>query len=395
MKQNLTTLTKRLRTWAEVDLDRIEGNFDLLRRRLPENMKLLTVLKADAYGHGASVIASLLQKKADYFAVAFTDEAVALRRAGIKTPIMVLGHVPSSDHRILVQWSITAAIPAMEDALSLSRTAVRMGKTVKVHLVVDTGMSRIGFLPCESSLAEIKKISALPGLEIEGIFSHLASADESDLSFAEEQSRRFAAFVQALKKEGIAPPLRHLYNSAATVRMAPAFDMAREGILLYGLPPSPAIPPECRVGIKPAMALRSHIVHLKRLPAQVPVSYGCTYVTQKETVVATVCAGYADGVPRRLSPGTSLLLRGKKAPIIGRICMDQFMLDVTDIPGAAVGDTVTIFGEDGGLAITANELAEFCGSIGYELLCNINLRVPRVYLRGGQVQTVRRRLPEK
>lgn len=393
--QDLKNVTKGLRTWAEVDLDRIEGNFDALRRHLPPSVKILAVIKADAYGHGAATVASLLREKADYFAVAFTDEAVALRRAGIETPIMVLGHIPPTAHRTLVKWSITGAIPALEDALSLSRAAVRMGKTVKAHIALDTGMSRIGFLPCPETVKTLKRICALPGLEIEGIFSHFASADDEDLHYAYEQKRRFCEFLAALKEEGFDPPLKHLYNSAAAVRMEPAFDMVREGILLYGLTPSPFTDPAVIGGVLPAMALRSHIVHLKRLPAGIPVSYGCTYTTSKETAVATVCAGYADGVPRLLSPGAYLLLHGQKAPIIGRICMDQLMIDVTGIENVAVGDTVTVFGEDGGLSVTANDLAARCGSIGYELLCNVNLRVPRVYLKGGKVHFIRRILPRR
>lgn len=187
-------------------------------RHLPPSVKILAVIKADAYGHGAATVASLLREKADYFAVAFTDEAVALRRAGIETPIMVLGHIPPTAHRTLVKWSITGAIPALEDALSLSRAAVRMGKTVKAHIALDTGMSRIGFLPCPETVKTLKRICALPGLEIEGIFSHFASADDEDLHYAYEQKRRFCEFLAALKEEGFDPPLKHLYNSAAAVR---------------------------------------------------------------------------------------------------------------------------------------------------------------------------------
>ncbi len=416
MKSSLQQVTRDLRTWAEVDLDRIAGNLAALRAGLPDGVRLLAVIKADAYGHGASMVARLLSGKVDYFAVAFADEAVALRRAGVTTPVMVLGHVPPTTHRTLVRYDVTAAIPALSDALSLSREAVRLGKTAKAHLVLDTGMSRIGFRPSRDSLAQIKKIAALPGLSLEGIFSHLSSADEEDLSFALEQKRRFEEFCLALKEQGVDPPLRHLYNSAATCRLPPPApgEMVRAGIALYGLSPSEsvALPP----GIRPAMSLRSHIVARKSLPPGVPVSYGCTYITSGETSIATVCAGYADGLPRALSSGGGreiaggkiapqgpssareggeLLVRGHRAPIVGRVCMDMLMIDVGGIPDASPGDTVTLFGEDGSERQTAADLAARCGTIPYELLCNVNPRVPRVYLQGGEVVRVRRALPRE
>lgn len=393
----LNELRRSLRTWAEVDLDRIEANFDTVREKLPAGMKMLVILKADAYGHGSMAIAKLLAHKADYFAVAFTDEAVALRRAGIRTPLMMLGHVPRSDYPIVVDHDITATVSAYGDAAAISEIAVEQGKTAKIHLAIDTGMSRIGFSVADlpAAVREIAAIRELPNLEIEGVFSHFACADRTDKSFTALQKARFDEALAALAEIGVNPPLRHLYNSAAIVTLPPEYDMVREGILLYGMHPSPEVDIR-RIGdVRPALSLYTKIVHLKTLPAGVPVSYGGSYVTKKETVVATLCAGYADGVPRALSNACSLLLHGKPVPIIGRICMDQFMIDVSDVPDAAVGDTVTIIGDDGDRTIYADDLAESYGSIGYELLCDINQRVPRVYLRHGKPDSLRRILPHE
>ena len=395
-ENSLGALRGTLRTWAEVDLDAIEGNFEAVRKQLPPGKKLLVILKADAYGHGALRIAKLLEGKADYYAVAFIDEAVALRKAGITTPIMLLGHVQRSDYPIAIENDVTLAISTAKDAEVLSDIAATAGKVGKIHLAVDTGMGRIGFHYADPGApAEAASIEKLPGIEIEGIFSHFATADCADKRFSMVQKARFEQFVAALKALGVDPAIKHLYNSAAIIDLPPEFDMVREGILLYGMHPSPDVDLGKLDGVRPAMALRTHIVHLKTLEAGYPISYGCTFVTTRKTKIATLCAGYADGVPRALSGKAAVLVRGKEAPILGRICMDQFMIDVTDLPEVEVGDTVTIFGEDGGRYISADALAESYGSIGYELLCDINQRVPRVYLRGSEPESLRRVLPHE
>lgn len=395
-ENSLGALRGTLRTWAEVDLDAIEGNFEAVRKQLPPGKKLLVILKADAYGHGALRIAKLLEGKADYYAVAFIDEAVALRKAGIATPIMLLGHVQRSDYPIAVENDVTLAISTAKDAEVLSGIAAAAGKVGKIHLAVDTGMGRIGFHYADPNApAEAASIAKLPGIEIEGIFSHFATADCADKRFSMAQKARFEQFVRKLQALGVDPAIKHLYNSAAIIDLPPEFDMVREGILLYGMHPSPEVDLRKLPGVRPAMALRTHIVHLKTLEAGYPISYGCTFVTTRKTKIATLCAGYADGVPRALSGKAAVLVRGKEAPILGRICMDQFMIDVTDLPEVEVGDTVTIFGEDGGQYISADALAESYGSIGYELLCDINQRVPRVYLREGEPESLRRVLPHE
>lgn len=384
----MTDIFHRMRTWAEIDLDAVEHNFNVVRNALPEEIKLLAVIKANAYGHGAVQIAKLLEGKADYFAVAMTDEALELRENGIKTPILILGHVSKFDFKTLVKHSVTCTVSDLDEASVLAKEAQNQGKTVSVHIAIDTGMSRIGFAPSDSAIEEIRKISYLDGIEIEGIFSHFAAADCVDKSYAELQLSRFSDFCKNLDNAGIKIPIKHLYNSAAISDLPPHFDMVREGIILYGLKPSDEVE---YLNIEPiwqVMSLRTHITQIKTLPADIPVSYGCTYTTKNDTRVATLCAGYADGVPRLLSNKGSVLIKGKRAPIIGRVCMDQFMVDVTHIPEAATGDTATIFGTDGDLTITADEVAATAQTIGYETVCNINRRVPRVYIKNGKVESV-------
>ena len=379
-----------LRTWAEIDLDAIEHNFNAARNHLPKDMKLLVTVKANGYGHGALRIARLLEDKADYFALAAMDEAVQLRQAGIRTPMLILGPVLAADYPRAVRYGITLTVSSLEEARHISACAVELGQWIRVHFALDTGMSRIGFACTEEAARKIKEAAELPGIRAEGLFSHFANADSLDQSYTRLQAENFRRMVGLI---GVEFPICHLYNSAALVELEPEFDMVREGIILYGLQPSDTVELAKIGGICPAMQLRSHVSLVKMLPAGTPVSYGCTYVTEKETVIATVMAGYADGIPRLLSGCGEVLIRGVKAPIVGRVCMDQFMVDVTHIPGVRIGDIVTIFGTDGEEAITADEVAAAAQTIGYELVCGITPRVPRVYLRNGEVEEIARSLP--
>lgn len=375
-----------LRTWAEVDLDAIAHNFMAVRKHLPSDMKLLVTVKANAYGHGAIAIAKHLENMADYFALAAMDEAVQLRQAGIRTPMLVLGPVLPADYERAAKHNVALTVSTLAEAKAISA----LGKKITVHFALDTGMSRIGF-PCTKEAAkEIAEAAKLPGLVPEGIFSHFALADSKDKSYVNLQRDNFRRMLDTI---GVDFPIRHLYNSAAIVELEPEFDMAREGIILYGLQPSDEVDLSRVGGVKPAMALRSHVSLVKTLPAGIPVSYGCTYVTDKETVIATVMAGYADGVPRLLSGCGEVIIRGMRAPIVGRVCMDQFMVDVTHIPDVKTGDTVTIFGTDGGETITADEVAEKARTIGYELICGIAPRVPRVYLKNAEAISIVRAFP--
>ena len=379
-----------LRTWAEVDLDAIEYNFMAARNHLPKEMKLLVTVKANAYGHGAIRITKLLEEKVDYFALAAMDEAVQLRKAGIQTPLMILSPVRPTDYARAANHKVALTVSSLEEAKAISACAEKCGKTITIHFALDTGMSRIGFACTEKAARQIEEAANLPGLIPEGIFSHFALADSKDKSYVNLQKDNFQ---KMLEKIHVDFPICHLYNSAAITELEPEYDMAREGIILYGLLPSDEVDLSRIGGVKPAMALRSHVSFVKPLPAGVPISYGCTYRPETDCVIATVMAGYADGVPRLLSNCGEVIIRGIKAPIVGRICMDQFMVDVTHIPNIKAGEIVTIFGTDGDVTITADEVAEKAQTIGYELVCGISPRVPRVYVKNGEVDSIVRTLP--
>ena len=381
-----------LRTWAEIDLSAMLHNFMAARHHLPDEVLLAAVIKANAYGHGALEAARLLEGKADRFAVAMTDEAVELRKAGIETPIFLLASTPESDFEAIAAYDIEAAVPSFAYGKALCDYGAAHGKTIAYHIALDTGMGRIGFACTEQSLDEIEALSKLPGGKLLGVFSHYAKADYADKTYAREQTRRFKDFTDAMERRGIEIPLKHLNNSAGLIEMPEKFHMVREGIILYGLKPSNEVDLSRIGGIQGVMALRSHISFLKTVTAPTPVSYGCTYVAQPGTRVATVCAGYADGVNRLLSNRGEVLVRGKRCPIIGRVCMDQFMVDVTGVPEAQMGDVVTIFGRDGDDEITADDVADLIGTIGYEVTCLISPRVPRVYVEDGEVVRVHRPL---
>ena len=303
--------------------------------------------------------------------------------AGIKKPILILGHTPPHTYETVVQKGFRVAIFNYEDALQLSRVATEQGASAYVHFALDTGMSRIGFQSTEENADLCAKIAALPGLQIEGLFSHFATADEADLTKAKAQAQRFAAFDHMLTQRGVQIPLRHLDNSAGIMNFGCEYDMARAGIVIYGLYPSGEVDPQL-LPLKPAMQWYSRVSHVKTLEEGRELSYGGTYKTTKPTVVATVPAGYADGYRRSLSNQFYVLIRGQKAPILGRVCMDQFMVDVTDIPGVLPGDRVVLMGTDGSETISAEALGAAANSFNYEQVCDVSRRVSRVYLRNGK-----------
>lgn len=383
----MNEIFKSLRTWVEINLDALECNFDAVRKALPENIKILAVVKANAYGHGAVGIAKFLQDKADYLAVAATDEALELRKNGINCPILVLGHIPYGDYDNIVKFNITTTISDFYEAKLLSKAAEKAGVTAPLHIAVDTGMNRIGFACNNASIEEIKKIKELPNITIEGVFSHLAAADMLDKTYTKMQAEKFDGFVKKLSETGVEAPVKHLYNSAGIADLEKKYDMVRQGIILYGLKPSDEVEFNNINAPKPVMSMKTRVVQVKTLPAGESISYGCTYTTEKETIVATLCAGYADGVTRVLSNNGEVLIRGKRARILGRVCMDQFMADVTDIPDVQTGDTATIFGTDGDETISVDEIAKKAKTINYEIICNINSRVTRVYMKNGKVES--------
>jgi len=390
----MTVVDPPLRTWAEIDLDALLHNFLAARRHLPDRVLLSAVIKANAYGHGAVEVARALEGKADRFAVAMTDEAIELRRAGIQTPIFLLGPTPEADFEAILRYDIEAAVPSLDYGRALCAFGAAHGRAIPFHIALDTGMGRIGFACTDRSLSEIEALCRLPGGELRGVFSHYAKADSADKTYANDQTRRFVAFTEALERRGVHIPLRHLNNSAGLIEMPEKFDMVREGIILYGLKPSAEVDLSLIGGVKGVMALRSRISFLKTAVEPTPVSYGCTYVAAPGTRIATVCAGYADGVNRLLSNRGQVLVRGVRCPMVGRVCMDQFMIDVTKVPQAQVGDVVTIFGRDGDDEITADDVADLVDTIGYEVTCLITPRVPRVYLEAGEVVGVTRPLAQ-
>ena len=374
------------RIQADIDLDAFRFNLDSIKKNINENTQIITVLKADGYGHGAVPLAKEAEKEERVWgiAVATVEEALELRRGGIKKPLLILGYTYQEDYDLIAAEELRPTVFKLSMAQELSRAALRKNKTVKIHIKIDTGMSRIGYRDLEKSVPEILEISRLPGLEIEGLFTHFARADEKETTPAYQQLEKYQAFQKALKEAGLKIPLCHCSNSAGIIRMPEAnMDAVRAGIILYGLYPSEEVEKE-PVPLKPLMTLKSHIAYIKTLEPGVQISYGGTYTTQKETRVATIPVGYADGYARSLSNKGWVLIRGKKAPILGRVCMDQFMVDVTDIPEVRELDEVILLGKSQDQQITMEELGELSGRFNYEFPCCISKRVPRIYFKGGK-----------
>ena len=369
---------KRSRAYAEISLNAILKNFDALSARLLPGVKKMAVVKANAYGHGAVEVSTALQDKADYFAVACPKEAVELRDAGITKPILILGYTDPVLYPVLVERALTATLYDALEAEELSRVALSLGKRVKVHLAVDTGMGRIGVTPDETGLAIARRIAALEGIELEGVFSHYACADAEALSCAKEQESRFDGFLTSLEKNGIRPSLRHICNSAGSLRMQNQYDLCRFGISMYGYAPDPDMP--MPVALEHAMTVKSTVIHVKNVEKGTPIGYGHSYVTPENKRIATVAIGYADGYNRCISGKGYVLLCGKRAPIVGRICMDQMMVDVTQIPEVRVGDDVVILGKSGEEEISADLLGKWANSFSYEVLCTFLPRVQKTYL---------------
>ena len=368
-------------TYVTIDLDVIDQNFAAVQEKA--GVPVMAVVKADAYGHGAVQIARLLENRCAFFGVSSLSEALELRKAGIVTPILILGHTPTAAFELAVANDIRPSIFSLAGAQALSKEACRQGKTAPFHFAVDTGMSRVGFQVEEAAADDCAEATKLPGIFAEGLFSHFATADCADLRKAQAQAERFDAFIAMLAARGVHIPLCHLDNSAGLMNFGKHYDMVRSGIVTYGLYPSAEVDPGL-LPVKPAMTWRSRITHVKTLPAGREISYGGTYVTERPTVVATIPVGYADGYRRSLSGKFYVLIHGKKAPILGRICMDQMMVDVSDVPDVAIGNKVVLVGEDRGQRITMEEIAEAAGSFHYEFICGIGRRVPRYYRQNGE-----------
>ncbi|MEY8304005.1 alanine racemase [Anaerosalibacter bizertensis] len=382
----MSSLEELRPVWAEIDLDSLAHNIKEVRRITNKEAIVTAVVKANAYGHGSIEAAKVfLENGANRLAVATLSEAVELRRADIDAPILILGYTPDSQHKIAVENDIIEAIYTLESAEKLSQVAGNLNKKAKVHIKVDSGMGRIGFPPVDSSIDKIEKISKLPNLEIEGIFTHFAKADEVDKAYTGKQFKNYKWVIEKLKDKNIQIPIKHVSNSAATIDL-PEYNlnMVRGGIMIYGLYPSDEVDKE-KVSLKPAMTLKAKISHLKEVPEGTGISYGQIFVTKRKSKIATIPIGYADGFTRLLTSKAEVAIKGKRAPIVGKICMDQCMIDVTDIEDVKVGDEVVLFGDGTNGVPHIDEVAEKLGTINYEIVCMVGRRVPRVYIKDGKI----------
>lgn len=375
------------RICAQIDLSAIEHNLEEMHKKIHPDTKMIAVIKADGYGHGASQIAAVIENK-EYlwgFAVATPEEGFALRKQGIVKPIMLLGFAFPEHYREMIQKEIRICVFKKETALLVNQYANELGMTAKIHLAVDTGMSRIGFQMNEESLDTIEEISKLESIQMEGIFTHFAKADEETTEPIQKPLQDFRWFIQELENRNISILYHHCSNSAALIRYPDAnLDLVRAGISLYGLYPSDEMEQDT-ILLKPAMRIVSKISYIKEVPAGTEVSYGGTFSADRPMRIATIPVGYADGYPRQLSNKGYVLIKGKKAPILGRICMDQFMADVTNIPEACEYDIVTLAGADGDEILSIEELGRESGRFHYEFICNITKRVPRNYYYKGEL----------
>lgn len=369
------------RVQANIDLDAIRTNISRIKSCINKETKLMVIVKADAYGHGAVAVSKALENGiVDAYGVAIIEEAIELRNAGITKPILILGYTPKEQYDLVVSYDVMQTVYQYEMAKDLSDEAIKQGKKAKIHIKIDTGMSRLGFKDNLESLQIIKQIASLEGIHIDGLFSHFAKADEADKDSAKLQIERFKQFDELLIKEGIHIPTRHFSNSAGVIEFPESwYDMVRCGIVTYGIYPSEEVN-HSLVKLIPAMELKSHVVYIKEVEAGTGISYGSTFVTSSKTKVATIPVGYADGYSRNMSNVGKVIIRGQFAPIIGRICMDYFMVDVTDIEGVSQGDVVTLLGRDQDSVISVETLAKWSHSFPYEMICTVGKRIPRVYL---------------
>ncbi|MCK8827610.1 alanine racemase [Natroniella acetigena] len=385
---NLTARFKLRPAWVEIDLDNIGYNIAEFKKNLPDDTLLMIVVKADAYGHGLVEVAkTVLEEGADRLAVAILDEAIQLRKAGLtEVPILILGWTPPELASEVVKYDLIQTVYDQQLATSLTTAAQDLNQEAKLHLKVDTGMGRVGLQPKEV-MEFMAGITKLDSLVVEGIYTHFAVADKEDKTYTYQQLNKFEQLIKDLEDQGIEIPIKHSANSAAFLDLPETyFNMVRLGIITYGLWPSSEV--EQRIDLRAGMRLKARIAHLKEVPAGTDISYGRTYKTTAQQKIATLPLGYEDGYSRLLSSNSQVLVKGKRVPVVGRICMDQLMIDVTEVDGVEVGDEVTLIGQDGEDEITVTEVADRIGTINYEVVCMISKRIPRVYVKDGEVQQV-------
>ncbi len=370
-----------MRTWSEVNLNAITQNINNVRSILNSNTKILAVVKADAYGHGADEVAlALVKTNVDYFGVATIEEAMDLRKIGIKTPILILGAIYNENIEEIIENDITSTVFDYKTAKSISSVAIKLGKKAKIHIKIDTGMTRIGFDVNKNSIDEISKISKLDNIEIEGLFSHFAKADEEDKNPTHKQFEKFMYVKNELVNMGINIPICHICNSAGIIDFPEyQLDMVRSGIITYGHYPSDCVNKE-KIKLTPAMTFKTLVANIREVEKGTQIGYGGTFVAEKNTKIATVLAGYADGYSRFLSNKAEVLINGKRCRVAGRVCMDQTMVDVSHLKNINLGDEVILFGKSGNNIVTVEEVAQIIGTINYEVLCAVSKRVPRIYI---------------
>lgn len=376
--------------YAEIDLDAIAYNIKNIKK-LVKDKEIIAVVKADCYGHGAlDVVPTLLENGASRLAVAVLTEGIELRNDNIKAPIMILGYTPSYLNEELIKYDLEQTVYDLDYAKELSKTALSLNKKAKIHIAIDTGMGRIGFLPTEKAIDDICKICSLEGLEVIGIFTHFSTSDEKDKEYTNEQFEKFTDLLKKLSNLNIEIPIKHVSNSGAIMDMPETYlDAVRAGIILYGYYPSNEVKKE-NLSLKPALTLKATITRVQEMDAGMSISYGRTFKTERKSLIATIPIGYADGYSRLLAKNAKVIINGQFAPIVGRICMDQCMIDITDINGdIKVGDEVIILGEQNGLRFNADNFAEIMGTINYEILCMLKYRIPRVYVKNGKIFNVR------
>ncbi|MBQ7295710.1 MAG: alanine racemase [Clostridia bacterium] len=369
---------------AKINLSAISHNLFEIKKCLSDGVKMLAVIKADSYGHGSVPVSKTIEDHIDYFGVTSIDEAIEVRREGITKPVLALSYIPPRRFSDVVDNDITATVYDLGDAELLSKAAAEKGKTASVHIAVDTGMGRIGLTPDKKGADTAKKIAQLKNIFVEGVFSHYACADSADKSDAALQTALFDKFIDLLSERGVNPPIKHICNSAGTISLSKQYDMCRVGVLLYGLYPSDEVD-KSKLNLIPAMEIISHVVHVKTVPAGYKIGYGHIYEAPSERVIATVSIGYADGYSRSCTGKGYVLIKGKKAPVVGKVCMDQIMVDVTDIDGVRVGERAVIMGVSNSSTITAEELGEMSNSFNYEVICNFTKRVARLYYKDGKL----------
>lgn len=378
-------MEKYYRVYANINLDYVYRNVCELKNALEEKTGMIAVIKADGYGHGAVAVAKTVEELVYGYAVATIDEAVNLRKNGITKPILILGYTAEVDYERMIEYNITATVYNYQSAEKINNRAKALGTVAKCHIKIDTGMRRIGFYPDNMTVNTIKSITALKNINVEGIFTHFVSSDSEDKTYAKKQFDMFLEFVDELKKEGVYIPYKHCANSAAIIDMPyTSLDLVRAGIAMYGMYPSDMVNKR-RVMLFPALELKSHVIMVKDVSKGEGISYSSTYITDKMTRVATIPVGYGDGYPRSLSSKGYVLINGKRANILGRVCMDQMMVDVTDIENVSEGTEVTLIGADGNEYISVEEVSELAGSFNYEFVCDLGKRIPRCYYKNGKL----------